>query len=191
MSSQTRGEILGLEKKKPYPRKGRAKRNADDAFASAAAENVPVKDLAVQFQLTEPSTRQKKQNLSKKIEQEVRAKLGSIASKSLDNLVHLAFRADSEQVRFVATKDLLDRAGFKPQDKTKVEIEDKRNRTPQEIEDEMRERFGHDTAELIMNKTKIIPVNVESENTAGAEASRPVGDSLAPSGSVPAPETLN
>tara|TARA_R100001530_G_C4260009_1_gene140210 strand:- start:74 stop:616 length:543 start_codon:yes stop_codon:yes gene_type:complete len=180
-----------LEKKKAYPKKGRAKRNADDAFASAAAENVPVKDLAVQFQLTEPSTRQKKQNLSKKIEQEVRAKLGSIASKGLDNLVHLAFRADSEQVRFVATKDLLDRAGFKPQDKTKVEIEDKRNRTPQEIEDEMRERFGHDTAELIMSKTKIIPVNVESGNTAGTDTSRSGEGSLASSGSVPAPETLN
>ena len=54
-----------MEKKKPYPKKGRAKRNADDAFASAAAENVPVKDLAVQFQLTEPSTRQKRRDLSK------------------------------------------------------------------------------------------------------------------------------
>ena len=95
-----------MEKKKPYPKKGRAKRNADDAFASAAAENVPVKDLAVQFQLTEPSTRQKRRDLSKNIEKEVRAKLGSIASKSLDTLVHLAFRAESSQVRYVATKDL-------------------------------------------------------------------------------------
>lgn len=189
MTSQIRGEFLGLEKKRKVRKYGRAKRNEDDAFASAAAENVPVKDLAVQFQLTEPSTRQKRRDLSKNIEKEVRAKLGSIASKSLDNLVHLAFRADSEQVRYVATKDLLDRAGFKAQDKTKIEIEDKRNRTPQEIEDEMREKFGHDIAELMMNKTKIIPVKVDA--TAGTDTSRSGEESLASSESVPAPETLN
>jgi len=97
-------------------------------------------------------------------------------------MVSLAFSSESEQVRFVATKDLLDRAGFKASEISKLEIDERRSRTPVEIEQEMRERFGNDVADMIMGRAKVI--NGES---AGAGVSRPEGVSL--DSSVPVPAT--
>ena len=93
----------------------------------------------------------------------------------------IAFSSESEQVRFVATKDLLDRAGFKASEISKLEIDERASRTPVEIEQEMRERFGNDVADMIMGRAKVI-----NGVSAGAVAPRPGGDSLAPTDTVPA-----
>jgi len=175
-----------LEEKKRVKKKtsspiDRAQKKKRDEFSKDAALGMTTPELGAKFNLGESSVGVYRKNLARQIEKEVRARLGTVSLKSLDNLVSLAFGAESEQVRYVATKDLLDRAGFKATELSKIEIEDRRNRTPVEIEDEMRARFGNDVADMIMGRAKVI--NGES---AGAEVSRPEGDSLVSSATVPA-----
>jgi hypothetical protein len=168
--------------KKTRPPIHREQKKKKDEFSKDAALGMTTAELGTKFNLGESSVGVYRKNLARQIEKEVRARLGTVSLKSLDNLVSLAFGAESEQVRYVATKDLLDRAGFKATELSKVEIEDRRNRTPVEIEGEMRERFGNDVADMIMGRAKVI--NGES---AGADVSRPEGDSL--DSSVPVPAT--
>ena len=49
----------------------------------------------------------------------VRYSLYSVATKAANTLISL-LDADSEQVRLNAAKDILDRAGFKPEDKVEI-----------------------------------------------------------------------
>ncbi len=60
-----------------------------------------------------------KSELEKLNEQMVQA-MQEYAPKALSNMVDLAENANSENVRFSATKDLLDRAGYKPVDKKEI-----------------------------------------------------------------------
>ena len=168
-------------KKKTSSPIDRAQKKKRDEFSKDAALGMTTPELGAKFNLGESSVGVYRKNLARQIEKEVRARLGTVSLKSLDNLVSLAFGAESEQVRYVATKDLLDRAGFKASEISKLEIDERASRTPVEIEQEMRERFGNDDADMIMGRAKVI--NGES---AGAGVSRPGGDSLAPTDTVPA-----
>lgn len=56
-----------------------------------------------------------------RLQKEVSRKFIDRAEKMADNMYDLALGARSEQVRFQATKDYLDRAGFQPTQKTEVE----------------------------------------------------------------------
>ncbi len=87
------------------------------------------------------------------IEGQVRANLGKVAVECLQNMVDLAFTAENEHVRFVATKDLLDRAGFKPKSEVDIKQEIVR-RDPKEIEMEARKKLGDELAEKLLGLTK-------------------------------------
>ena len=50
----------------------------------------------------------------------IQAYLESMAEKVSSNMVRLALSAESEQVQVTAGKDVLDRAGYKPTDKTDI-----------------------------------------------------------------------
>lgn len=174
-----------MEKKSPEKRRvyrGRAQKKRDEEFSRDAALGKTSLELASKFDISQSSIGVKRKTLARQIEKEVRSRLGTVSLRSLDNMVSLAFSSESEQVRFVATKDLLDRAGFKASEISKLEIDERRSRTPVEIEQEMRERFGNDVADMIMGRAKVI--NGES---AGAGVSRPEGVSL--DSSVPVPAT--
>ena len=182
-----------MEKKSPEksPAKrrvyrGRAKKKRDEEFSKDAALGKTSLELASKFDISQSSIGVKRKTLARQIEKEVRSRLGTVSLRSLDNMVSLAFSSESEQVRFVATKDLLDRAGFKASEISKLEIDERASRTPMEIEQEMRERFGNDVADMIMGRAKVI--NGES---AGAVASRPAGVSLPSVEAVPATRDLN
>jgi|TARA_Y100000310_G_scaffold914_1_gene1280 hypothetical protein len=172
------------EKRRVY--RGRAQKKRDEEFSRDAALGKTSLELASKFDISQSSIGVKRKTLARQIEKEVRSRLGTVSLRSLDNMVSLAFSSESEQVRFVATKDLLDRAGFKASEISKLEIDERRSRTPVEIEQEMRERFGNDVADMIMGRAKVI--NGES---AGAGVSRPEGVSLASSVPVPATRDLN
>ena len=172
------------EKRRVY--RGRAQKKRDEEFSRDAALGKTSLELASKFDISQSSIGVKRKTLARQIEKEVRSRSGTVSLRSLDNMVSLAFSSESEQVRFVATKDLLDRAGFKASEISKLEIDERRSRTPVEIEQEMRERFGNDVADMIMGRAKVI--NGES---AGAGVSRPEGVSLASSVPVPATRDLN
>lgn len=104
------------------------------------------------LKVTRQSAKKKAEKLQEDIEKEVRASLGNTAEKALNNLITLAFSADSEQVRAKCTMDILDRAGFKPVDKHE---EVKPKRSLQEIDAEIRELVGNDVADVLLGKKKV------------------------------------
>ena len=61
-----------------------------------------------------------KSQLKSEIEQLSRERLKHIAPKALHTMEHLLTSADTDAVRFQASKDLLDRAGFVKTDKVEV-----------------------------------------------------------------------
>lgn len=122
---------------------------------------------------TRPSAKKKAESLQEDIEKEVRAQLGKTANQALNNLISLAFSAESEQVRAKCTMDILDRAGFKPVDKHE---EVKPKRSLQEIDAEIRELVGNDVADVLLGKAK-----EEEEKKAIKETAKP----------LPTPDLLN
>ena len=71
------------------------------------------------------------------------------APKALSILIDLAENSASDSVKFQASKDLLDRAGFRPIDR-REEIRPKR--TPVELEAEIKRPVGAETAELLLDR---------------------------------------
>ena len=104
-------------------------------------------------QLLTPSEKVKAHQLKTQIEEQVRSDLGKTSGLALDNLVKLAFHAESEQVRARCTIDLLDRAGFKPVEKVQHL---KAPRTPEEVEAELAAIVGKDQAEVLLGKRKLV-----------------------------------
>ena len=104
-------------------------------------------------QLLTPSEKVKAHQLKTQIEEQVRSDLGKTSGLALDNLVKLAFHAESEQVRARCTIDLLDRAGFTPVEKVQPL---KAPRTPEEVEAELAAIVGKDQAEVLLGKRKMI-----------------------------------
>ena len=74
------------------------------------------------------------------------------APKALSILLDLAKNSLSDSVKFQASKDLLDRAGFRPIDRRE---EIRPQRTPAELEAEIKRLVGNEKAELLLGKKSI------------------------------------
>ena len=74
------------------------------------------------------------------------------APKALSILMDLAENSASDSVKFQASKVLLDRAGFRPIDRRE---EIRPQRTPAELEAEIKRLVGTEKAELLLGKKTI------------------------------------
>ena len=90
-----------------------------------------------------------KRELSAEISEELRSSYMNSAPKALSILMDLAENSASDSVKFQASKDLLDRAGFRPVDRRE---EIRPQRTPAELEAEIKRLVGTETAELLLDK---------------------------------------
>ena len=93
-----------------------------------------------------------KRELSAKISEELTANFLSAAPKALSILMDLAENSASDSVKFQASKDLLDRAGFRPVDRRE---EIRPQRTPAELEAEIKRLVGTEKAELLLGNKSI------------------------------------
>ena len=93
-----------------------------------------------------------KRELSSEIVKELTANFMSAAPKALSILMDLAENSASDSVKFQASKDLLDRAGFRPIDRRE---EIRPQRTPAELEAEIKRLVGSEKAELLLGKKSI------------------------------------
>ena len=93
-----------------------------------------------------------KRELSSEIAEELTANFMSAAPKALSILMDLAENSASDSVKFQGTKDLLDRAGFRPIDRRE---EIRPQRTPAELEAEIKRLVGIEKAELLLGKKSI------------------------------------
>ena len=108
-----------------------------------------------------------KRELSSEIAEELTANFMSAAPKALSILMDLAENSASDSVKFQATKDLLDRAGFRPIDRRE---EIRPQRTPEELEAEIKRLVGSETAELLLGKKTMDDLVQEKiEQQKGAE----------------------
>ena len=93
-----------------------------------------------------------KRELSSEIAEELTANFMSAAPKALSILMDLAENSASDSVKFQASKDLLDRAGFRPIDRREEILP---QRTPAELEAEIKRLVGSEKAELLLGKKTI------------------------------------
>ena len=93
-----------------------------------------------------------KRELSSEIAEELTANFMSAAPKALSILMDLAENSASDSVKFQASKDLLDRAGFRPIDRRE---EIRPQRTTAELEAEIKRLVGIEKAELLLGKKSI------------------------------------
>ena len=93
-----------------------------------------------------------KRELSSEIAEELTANFMSAAPRAMKTLVDLAENSASDSVKFQASKDLLDRAGFRPVDRRE---EIRTQRTPAELEAEIKRLVGTEKAELLLGKKSI------------------------------------
>ena len=108
-----------------------------------------------------------KRELSSEIAEELTANFMSAAPKALSILMDLAENSASDSVKFQASKDLLDRAGFRPIDRRE---EIRSQRTPEELEAEIKRLVGSETAELLLGKKTMDDLVQEKiEQKKGAE----------------------
>ncbi len=108
-----------------------------------------------------------KRELSSEIAEELTANFMSAAPKALSILMDLAENSASDSVKFQASKDLLDRAGFRPVDRRE---EIRPQRTPEELEAEIKRLVGSETAELLLGKKTMDDLVQEKiEQKKGAE----------------------
>ena len=108
-----------------------------------------------------------KRELSAEISEELTANFLSAAPKALSILMDLAENSASDSVKFQASKDLLDRAGFRPVDRRE---EIRPQRTPEELEAEIKRLVGSETAELLLGKKTMDDLVQEKiEQQKGAE----------------------
>ena len=93
-----------------------------------------------------------KRELSGEISEELRSSFMNAAPKALSILMDLAENSASDSVKFQASKDLLDRAGFRPVDRRE---EIRPQRTMVEIEAELVRLIGPEKAELLLGKKTV------------------------------------
>ena len=93
-----------------------------------------------------------KRELSSEIAEELTANFMNAAPKALSILMDLAENSASDSVKFQASKDLLDRAGFRPIDRRE---EIRPQRTPAELEAEIKRLVGSEKAELLLGKKSV------------------------------------
>ena len=108
-----------------------------------------------------------KRELSSEIAEELTANFMSAAPKALSILMDLAENSASDIVKFQASKDLLDSDGFRPIDRRE---EIRPQRTPAELEAEIKRLVGTETAELLLGKKTMDDLVQEKiEQQKGAE----------------------
>ena len=108
-----------------------------------------------------------KRELSSEIAEELTANFMSAAPKALSILMDLAENSASDSVKFQASKDLLDRAGFRPIDRRE---EIRPQRTTAELEAEIKRLVGSEKAELLLGKKTMDDLVQEKiEQKKGAE----------------------
>ena len=108
-----------------------------------------------------------KRELSGEIAEELRSSFMNAAPKALSILMDLAENSASDSVKFQASKDLLDRTGFRPIDRRE---EIRPQRTPAELEAEIKRLVGTEKAELLLGKKSIDDLVQEKiEQQKGAE----------------------
>ena len=91
-----------------------------------------------------------KQRLVDDIEVEQKESLKGYASKALHQIQTLAETAVSENVRLKANSDLLDRAGWKPVERSEVtEVTDLQNMTDEELQAELDALYKADGKKLV------------------------------------------
>ncbi len=93
-----------------------------------------------------------KRELSSEISEELTANFLSAAPKALSILIDLAENSTSDSVKFQASKDLLDRAGFRPVNRRE---EIRPQRTLAELKAEIKRLVGTEKAELLLGKKSI------------------------------------
>ena len=108
-----------------------------------------------------------KRELSAEISEELRSSFMNAAPNALSILMDVAENSASDSVKFQASKDLLDRAGFRPVDRRE---EIRPQRTPAELEAEIKRLVGTETAELLLGKKTMDDLVQEKiEQQKGAE----------------------
>ena len=108
-----------------------------------------------------------KRELSAEISEELRSSFMNAAPKALSILMDLAENSASDSVKYQAAKDLLDRSGFRPIDRRE---EIRPQRTPEELEAEIKRLVGSETAELLLGKKTMDDLVQEKiEQQKGAE----------------------
>ena len=93
-----------------------------------------------------------KRELSAQLSQELRSSFMNAAPKALSRLMDLAEKSASDSVKFQASKDLMDRAGFRPIDRRE---EIRPQRTPAELEAEIKRLVETEKAELLLGKKSV------------------------------------
>ena len=74
-----------------------------------------------------------KRKLKTQIEEGQKAMLKESVPIAMNNIINLAQNAESEAVRLNACKDLMDRAGYKPTEKTETEVTHVESKTTAEL----------------------------------------------------------
>lgn len=99
-----------------------------------------------------------KSQLKEEIEGLTREKLKGVGPKALHVMENLLERGESENVRFQAARDLLDRSGYRG-----VEVESEVKRTVEEMEAQLVALVGEDGAKVLLAKVSIKRPMVSSE----------------------------
>ena len=84
------------------------------------------------------------------ISEELHRNFAEIAPRALNILTDLAENAESESVRLGATRDLLDRAGFRPVDRHEIVKE----KSAEELNAQLVSLVGNDGAEMLISAFK-------------------------------------
>ena len=92
-----------------------------------------------------------KKELSREISKRMQEKFVDKAPLAFGTLVELMNDSDSDTVRLQASKDIMDRGGFKPKDTMVIEDDAK---TIPELESELQMLIGKDKADLLLGKVK-------------------------------------
>ena len=93
-----------------------------------------------------------KRELAAEIFEELRSSFMNAAPKALSILMDLAENSASDSVKFQASKDLLDRAGFRPIDRREEILP---QRSQEELEAEMVCLVGTEKADLLLGKKSV------------------------------------
>ena len=92
-----------------------------------------------------------KRDLSKEISKRMQEKFVDKAPVAFGTLIELMNSSDSDTVRLQASKDIMDRGGFKPKDTMVIEEDSK---SIPELEAELQMLVGKDKADLLLGKVK-------------------------------------
>ena len=146
------------------------RRDRDEEFVAEFVKNGGnATQAALSVGVSEASARtigyRLKMRLTADIDAEQREALKGYSSKALNQIQELAESAVSEKVKLDANKDLLDRAGWKPVDKSEVtEVNQYENASREELEAEL---LGYQQEwmenHLRSNNLKLVDASTEAE----------------------------